>query len=111
MDHVGAVSLPLGSKVTPGALLDIIKVVFHVIDGVVQGARISIHASESLHGLGRDKVTAILIRDLKLSCAKFSFVIWRTTNMSVFIDSAMIPSSGQTCLTIPFVLSKILILI
>jgi hypothetical protein len=78
-----------------------------MIDGVILSAWLSIHASEPLHRLSWYEITAVLVLDLQLSRALESLIIGRTADGCVFINSAMIPSSGQAALTISFSLCEI----
>ena len=58
MDHISAVSLPTGPKITPGRLLNVIKVVLHVVYGIVLSTWLSVHACKPFKRLSWHKITA-----------------------------------------------------
>lgn len=61
MNDKTAVPLPLRAKVPPSTRLYVIKIVLHMVYGVVLVAGFTVHAGESFHGLDRHKVTAVLV--------------------------------------------------
>ena len=73
---------------------------FHVVNCIVLGARLPIHASESLHGLDRNEITAVFVLDLLLASALEGLIIRGTANGCLFIYPAVVPCSRQTTLTI-----------
>ena len=79
----------------------------HVVNCIVLGARFSIHASESLHGLDRHEITAVFVLNLLLASALEGLVVRRTADGCLFIYPAVVPCSRQTTLAISLSLSKV----
>jgi hypothetical protein len=94
LDDERAEALPLCAEVSPGGRLNVIQVVLHVVDCVVLVTRLPVHASEPFHRLNGHEITAVLVVNLLLSTANTCFVIWRTADMSVPVDSAVVPCAS-----------------
>ena len=65
-----------------------------MIDGIILIAGLPVHASEPLHCLHGDKVTAVFVLNLFFLGASPSFVIWRTTDVGPPVYAAMVPGSS-----------------